>query len=344
MEKIISQVINFIGEKEKVLFLELLERLADYHPLKEIMKILNKLAKDKIIGNEDSYLILTEKGKELYWKIKSPFKISLCETCFGKRITINEDFQEILEKFKEIVKERPQPIAEYIQGYMNEEDVIRRIIFMHSYNDLKNRKIIIIGDDDLLSIALALTKLPKRIVVLDIDKRLVKFLEEINKKYNFSIEIFEYNIKEPFPKKLKNKFDVFSCEPLETYSGLRLFVGRGINALRKNGVGYFGLTIQEASYPKWQYIQKFINQSNGVITDIIKGFSSYPVNSYETFNCEEILLKRLKILIRSSQKEISWYKSTLIRFEILGEPKNLIKPEKKYKLIFKDEEEDITIP
>lgn len=344
MEKIISQIINFIGEKEKVLFPELLEFFADYYPLKEIVKTLNKLAKDELVGSENSYLILTEKGKELYSQIKSPFKISFCENCLGKKITINKDFQEILEKFKEIVKERPQPIVEYIQGYMDEEDVIRRIIFMHSYNDLKDKNIIIIGDDDLLSIPLALTKLPKRIVVLDIDKRLINFLEEINKKYNFNIEIFEYNISEPLPKKLQRKFDVFSCEPLETYSGLKLFIGRGINALKKNGVGYFGLTIQEASYPKWQYIQKFINKSNGVITDIIKGFSSYPVNSYESFNCEEVLLKRLKFTLNPSQKKISWYKSTLIRLEILSEPKNLIKPEKKYKLIFKDEEEDITIP
>ncbi len=344
MEKIISQIINFIGEKKRILFPELLEYLADYYPLKEIMKTLNKLAKDEIISNEDSYLILTKKGKELYLRTRAPFKISFCETCFGKRITINEDFQPILERFKEIVKERPQPIVEYIQGYMNEEDVIRRIIFMHSYNDLKEKDIIIIGDDDLLSIALALTKLPKRIVVLDIDERLVKFLEETNKRCNFPIEVFEYNISDPLPKKLRNKFDVFSCEPLETYSGLKLFIGRGINALKKKGVGYFGLTIQEASYPKWQYIQKFINRSNGVITDIIKGFSSYPVNSYETFNCEEVLLKRLKMVIKPSQKEISWYKSTLIRFEILGEAKKLIKPEKKYKLIFKDKEEDITIP
>ncbi|MEO0087484.1 MAG: bis-aminopropyl spermidine synthase family protein [candidate division WOR-3 bacterium] len=344
MEKIISHIINFIGQKEKVLFPELLEFLADYYPLKDTIKVLNKMVKVGLLTSENSHLILTEKGKELYFQIKSPFRTGLCENCLGKRIIINEDFQKILEKFKEIVKERPQPIVEYIQGYMKEEDVIRRTVFMHSYNDLKEKNILIIGDDDLLSVALALTKLPKRIVVLDIDKRLVDFLEEINKKYDLKIEIFQYNISEPFPKKLKKKFDVFSCEPLETYSGLKLFIGRGINALKKNGVGYFGLTIQEASYPKWQFIQKFINQSNGVITDMIKGFSSYPVNSYESFNCEEVLLKRLKMVINPSGKEIAWYKSTLIRFEILGEPKNLIKPEKRYKLIFKDEEEDITIP
>ncbi|MCX7837789.1 MAG: bis-aminopropyl spermidine synthase family protein, partial [candidate division WOR-3 bacterium] len=227
-------------------------------------------------------------------------------------------------------------------GWVKKSDIW--LIDKNKYDDLKDKNIIIIGDDDLLSIALALTKLPKRIVVLDIDKRLVNFLKDIAKKYNFNIEIFEYNISEPFPKKLLKKFDVFSCEPLETYSGLKLFIGRGINALKKKGVGYFGLTIQEASYPKWQYIQKFINKSNGVITDIIKGFSSYPVNSYETFNCEEILLKKLKIALKPSQKEVAWYKSTLVRFEILGKPKNLIKPEKRYKLIFKDKEEDITIP
>ena len=344
MEKIIFQIINLIGEREKILFPEILENLADYYPLKEVVKALNKLTKNKLIANEDSYLILTEKGKDIYLKNKTLFKAKLCEYCLGKRIAISEEFRSILEKFSVIVKERPAPIVEYIQGYMREEDVIRRVIFMHYYNDLKDKNIIIIGDDDLLSIALALTKLPKRIVVLDIDKRLVDFLKEINKKENLNIKVWEYNIKEPFPKKLKRKFDLFSCEPLETYSGLKLFIGRGINALKKNGVGYFGLTVQEASYPKWQYIQKLILKANGVITDVIKGFSSYPVNSYKSFNCEEVLLKRLKLNLAYSQKDIPWYKSTMIRFEILGEPKNLIDPDKKYSLVFKDEEEDITIP
>lgn len=344
MEKIIIRIINLIGESEKVLLPEILEKLADYFPLKEVVKTLNKLATEKIIANKDSYLILTEKGKEIYLKAKVAFKPKFCENCLGKRIVINKDFQPILERFIEIVKERPAPIVDYIQGYMKEEDIVRRIIFMHSYNDLKDKNIIIIGDDDLLSIALALTKLPKRIVVLDIDKRLACFLKEVNKKENFNIKVGEYDISEPFPKNLQRKFDVFSCEPLETYSGLRLFIGRGINALKKNGVGYFGLTIQEASYPKWQDIQKFIIKANGVLTDMIKGFSAYPVNSYKNFNCEEILLKRLKLNLNYSQKEIDWYKSTLIRFEILGEVRNLINPDKKYRLVFKDPEEDITIP
>lgn len=344
MEKIIFQIINLIGEKEKILFPEILENLADYYPLKEVVKTLNKLAKDKLITNEDSYLILTEKGKAVYLKNKTSLKAKLCEHCLGKRVVISEEFKPILEKFSVLVQERPAPIVEYIQGYMKEEDVIRRVIFMHSYNDLKDKDIIIIGDDDLLSIALALTKLPKRIVVLDIDDRIVNFLKEISRKENLNVEVWKYNIKEPFPKKLRRKFDLFSCEPLETYSGLKLFIGRGINALKKNGIGYFGLTIQEASYPKWRYVQQLILKANGVITDVIKGFSSYPVNSYSSFNCEEVLLKRLKLNLTYSQSDIAWYKSTMVRLEILGEPKNLIAPDKKYPLVFKDEEEDITIP
>jgi len=319
-------------------FWELLDKIN--FPLKDFVKTLKKLSEEGSIASDENGFYLTEKGKAKISMKSLEFEGRTCPSCGGKGIVLNEKFNEVLEKFKDIVKERPIPTLDFFQGYMLEQDVIARVTFMHHYNDLEGKSIALIGDDDLLSVALALTGLPSRITVLDIDKRLGNFLRRINKDYGFNIEFTEYNVADPLPSELKGKFDVFSSEPLETLSGLKAFIVRGISCLKENGVGYFGLTRYEASSKKWHAIQKLLVNMNCVITDIIQGFSVYPMQ-YETINYEEFASKLgLKIC---KNPGINWYKSALIRFEVLGSAKPS-SVNKKLKIKFIDSEEDLTHP
>jgi Predicted methyltransferases len=202
---------------------------------------------------------------------------------------------------------------------MYENDVVARAALMHRYGDLNGKSIVLIGDDDLLSVALALTRLPSRITVLDIDKRLGEFIESVNKEYGFNIEYVEYNVANPLPQGLLESFDVFSSEPLESASGLEAFVLRGVACLRENGVGYFGLTLYEASLKKWLAVQRLLSRMNCVVTDVIQGFSVYPMNYDETANYEEFAY-RLGLKV-AKNPGINWYKSALFRFEVLGKAK-----------------------
>ncbi|MEM2440345.1 MAG: bis-aminopropyl spermidine synthase family protein, partial [Candidatus Bathyarchaeia archaeon] len=244
-------------------------------------------------------------------------------------------------EFKRIVQKRPSPTLNFFQGYMLESDVVARAALMHYYGDLAGKSVILIGDDDLLSIALALTRLPSRITVLDIDKRLGEFIEFVNKEYGFNIEFVEYNVADPLPAELRGKFEVFSSEPLETLSGLRAFLIRGVACLREKGVGYFGLTLYEASLKKWLAVQKLLTRMNCVVTDIIQGFSVYPMD-YGTANYEEFAYNLgFKV---GKNPGVNWYKSALYRFEVLGKARLPTGADKKLRLQFIDKEEDLTHP
>jgi predicted methyltransferase len=318
---------------------ELLERINS--PIKDFIPTLKKLVEEDLIRLENGNFCLTEKGKAEINQKSVEFEGKICKSCLGKRIVFDKKFNEVFEKFKELVKERPRPSSEFFQGYMLQQDVIARVAFMHYYNDLEGKNIVLIGDDDLLSVALALTNLPSRITVLDIDKRLGDFLNTLNKTHGLNIEFVEYDVADTLPPELKGKFDVFSSEPLETLSGLKAFIIRGVSCLKENGVGYFGLTRYEASYKKWLVIQKLLVNMNCVVTDIIQGFSVYPMDygnvSYEGF------VSRLGLKI-DKNPGINWYKSALFRFEVLGSAKLPASAEKKMKIKYIDPEEDLTHP
>ncbi|MEM3703465.1 MAG: bis-aminopropyl spermidine synthase family protein [Candidatus Bathyarchaeia archaeon] len=338
MERLEARILRELAVSRRT-FWELLEKINS--PLKDFVTALKRLNGKGLISSDENGFYITDKGKAKINPRSLEFEGKVCPSCLGKRIIPEARFKEILEEFKKIVEKRPSPSLDFFQGYMLEQDVVARIALMHYYGDLNGKEIVLIGDDDLLSVALALTGLPSRVTVLDIDKRLGDFLQSVNKSYGFNVEFFEYNVAEPLPRELRGKFDVFSSEPLETVSGLKAFIMRGVTCLKENGVGYFGLTNYEASLEKWLAVQKLLAKMNCVITDIIQGFSVYPMD-YGTANYEEFAYDLgFKV---GKNPGINWYKSALFRFEVLGMAKLPAGADKMLRIKFIDFDEDLTHP
>lgn len=338
MRKIETHILKSLLESDKSVW-----ELLDESPflLKDFIDTINRLFSEGFIGVKGDKLYLTEKGLEKVNKKIIDFKSRRCDLCEGRGITFNGKFKEVMEEFFKIVKDRPQPDVNFFQGYMREIDVIARVSLIHYHNDLADRSFILIGDDDLFSVALALTGLPSRILVLDIDARLGEYLNSVCNKYGLNIEFQQYDVSDPLPKDFLGKFDVFSSEPLETLSGLRAFLSRGISCLKEGGVGYIGLTTAESSVKKWRAVEMMLLRMNCVITDVIRDFSKYSM-LYETANYE-MFVSRFNFHV-CKDPGVCWYKSSLFRFELMGKPKPLVDPREKISIKYIDPKEDITNP
>ena len=280
--------------------------------LRDFVAELNDLYTNGFLSVQNGDIALTEKGKKMINLRKEDFVTQRCPKCRGKSIVFSGKFNDVLEEFKKIVKNRPKAIPEFFQGCTIPEDVIFRLALMGYYNDITDKDILLVGDDDMVSIALALTELPKRVVVVDIDPRLREFIEKINKERGFNIEFIEYDVAQPLPKELVNRFDVFSTEPLETTSGFLAFVSRGASSLKEGGVGYIGLTTQEVSFKRWREFEDALVKMGFAITDIIRDFSDYFDNVDENGNVYESFTKELAFNV-GKNPGINWYKSSLIR-------------------------------
>lgn len=318
---------------------ELLER--HQYLLRDILDELNSMYEEGLIKADEEGITLTEKGRTLVDENYLRYRPRLCDACGGRHIILDDAFKELLEEFKEVTRKRPHPQPGYFQGYMREYDVVARVALMHYYGDLWRSEVVLIGDDDLLSVALSMSGLPKRVLVLDIDERLGDLISEIADERGLDIEFMRYDVAEPLPEDLIGAFDLFSSEPLETWLGLRAFILRGAACLGEGGVGYFGLTRAEASLEKWRRIEALVTRMNFAITDVVAGFSYYSTRfedvSYEVF------VKRLRFPVRENPG-IDWYKSALFRIEALGRPKLVVDPRRRLRLTYIDEEEDITHP
>lgn len=246
----------------------------------------------------------------------APARELRCGRCGGRGVELGP-VAGIAEKFKEIAAGRPKAIQDYDQGYVTEESTLYRVAFMWHRGDLEGKELLVLGDDDLVSLACALTGAPRRVVMLDIDERLVEFVSNVAKEEGLQVEALRHDLREPLPEELLSAFDTFFCDPTESLRGFLAFAGRGISALKGPGsAGYMGLTRREASLAKWRAIQGELLQRGAVLTDLRDDFHDYVNWPYiETMRSwEHLPVKRMP------GRNEPWYRSALIRVELVEPP------------------------
>lgn len=287
-------------------------------PVLAACEALRILAEEGFVASRAGRLVVTADGKRAAerWGIV-PAQELRCPRCRGRGLELSL-FSELGEKFHELAQNRPAAAQEFDQGYVTEETTVARIALLYVRGDLVGKEILVLGDDDLVSLAASLTGLPRRVVALDVDPRIVQFLRDAARAENLALEVYQHDLREPLPAELLRRFDAFVCDPPESFPGYLAFAHRGISALRgPGGAGYLGLTTLEASLAKWRRIELAILEAGAVITDLFPNFHEYVNWPYiETMRAwSHLPVKRIP------GKLEPWYRSALIRIELVEEPK-----------------------
>ncbi len=309
-ERVKRQILRAL-KRRPMSFWELIN-YQDSH-LVTFFEVVKELLEEGVIAQEDKVLKL-KKDVALH-----PLEDTTCSRC-GQGVEIKGFFEEIYRKFLEISGKRPLPTSDYDQGFIRPVDTVKRVAYLYQRGDLEESEIFVLGDDDLFSVVATLTRMPKRVVVVEIDKRLNDFLRSYAEKEKITnLEVYDYNVIEELPKEFHKKFDVFVTDPVETKKGLKLFVGRCLEALKGPGAaGYMGFTHREASLRKWFEFEKFMLNAGLVVTDILRDFTTYPEreNRWEDFYRTYEIMKKMELPL----PEVDWYKSCLVRFEVIEGP------------------------
>lgn len=196
-----------------------------------IAAVRSELVKSGIIEKRN---FLGEKGRE--W-VKT--KLNLTFDYDPLPETFNNIIKELPEEFtylnnlKSLLKNRPTPEYALDQSHADLSTIIKKTLYLLKKGDIEGRRIIFLGDDDVISLAVGLTNLSNEILVLDIDNRVLDFIsqsaEELSLK-NFNV--LSHDLKEPSPKIIINNYDVVVMDPPYTIEGLRLFLKRAGQVLK----------------------------------------------------------------------------------------------------------------
>lgn len=149
------------------------------------------------------------------------------------------EMKSILSK---IFKERPLVDVTIDQSKCTLDTAIKRAILCLQNYSLVGKDILCVGDDDLVSIAIGflLKKLfndieccNTKIYVMDIDNRILTYIEGIAQKEGLPIKCVRIDLRKPLPKNFVQQFDCLFTDPPYTLEGMKLFLSRGVEALKK---------------------------------------------------------------------------------------------------------------
>ncbi|WDV45313.1 bis-aminopropyl spermidine synthase family protein [Clostridiaceae bacterium M8S5] len=201
-----------------------------------------------------------------------------------KACRMKDVFNDEIKTIKNIFDARPSVDFTVDQAHCDYITSMRRAMLSLKYKTLINKKILCIGDDDLVSVSLGLliNKLydnsqdnKTEIHVVDIDSRYLEYIDKIARDFNLPIICHNRDLRQKLHDELIEEFDCFYTDPPYTMNGMRLFLSRGVDALkRRKGLPIF-LSFAHRSYDASYKILTKINQMGLSVDRIVPKFNSY---------------------------------------------------------------------
>lgn len=308
--RLIGEIINYLKNNNSAEFNEIIKNIGGSD--RRMIRLLNQMVeKDILVFNENRFSLKNQNE----YSILS--KDILCKFCNGQIVGSNDKFDEIKEIIKKVYEEKPKPTFVFDQRPVNFETTVRRAAYLLWRGDIQNKKIAILGDDDLTSIAIGLMGVAKEITVFEIDKRLVEFIKKKSDEFNLNIKIVEQDLTNEVPDEFAENFDLFLTDPTPTKIPFSVFLNVAIKLVKKDlGRGY--LSFLPSCMDKSIDIQKIITERGLLITDMIPFFTQYDFVK-ETYSDNDF-----KLLEKYSKgkSDISFFEN-LVRVETTNETKDI---------------------
>lgn len=154
------------------------------------------------------------------------------------------ELADVLSELQELFRLRPQVDVRIDQSKCTAATSLRRAVLCLKQQALIGKRVLCIGDDDLVSVSLGflLRKLfpeakgahaTTRIDVVDIDERFLSYISETAARERLPIQCRRWDLRQPLAEEWQGQYDCFFTDPPYTLQGMTLFLSRGISGLKK---------------------------------------------------------------------------------------------------------------
>jgi N4-bis(aminopropyl)spermidine synthase len=234
-------------------------------------------------------LSLTAEGREFVERdlgMRAQLDIT-CAVCAGHGIVIPDSLKAEVERLAEIITSAPSVDVTLDQAPCYPDTAMRRALLMLQNGALEGKRVLLLGDDDSVSIAIGLlgralrkndlTKgdLTRGVTVVDADERRISFLRDAAAREQLALEVIHHDLRRPLPAGLLRSFDTIETDPPYTLEGARLFLARGCEALAPEADGhcFFSFTHWPAS--QMLELQKVFTELELAVRAVWPNFNRY---------------------------------------------------------------------
>ncbi len=141
--------------------------------------------------------------------------------------------EAVLASVKRVVNDLPiRPIRHLDHVSATPLTCLKRALFLAKNYDLGGATILLLGDHDLTSLALAQVVPGVAITVLDSDERILDYIETVSAQHGWTIRTLFADLRVALPRSIEASCDLVFTDPPYTTEGMRLFLARGLESLK----------------------------------------------------------------------------------------------------------------
>ena len=197
-------------------------------------------------------------------------------------IGLPDDLEDVRAELAKVADAAPRVRLEIDQSHCTVETKIRRVLLLHEAGALSGKRVLFLGDDDLMSIALdrvarhyGFAGSIQEVAVVDIDPEVVTFCRSGLHGAIFPASFHEHDLRNPLPETIEARFDTVFIDPPYTPEGAELFLSRAASALSRVSGGNVFFCFGMKPPPDALRIQSAIAEMGFVIRRLERNFNEY---------------------------------------------------------------------
>jgi predicted methyltransferase/DNA-directed RNA polymerase subunit RPC12/RpoP len=209
----------------------------------------------------------------------------LCRVCQGRRVVAGPEWGEARARLDGWFARNPTVDVTLDQSHCTPDTNLRRVLLMQTLGALAGKSVLLLGDDDSVSLAIGLVgqvlspgssgRLTRRLVVVDTDPRILAHLARCAAEASLPIETVQHDLREPLPAALAGQFDTVMTDPPYTVAGAELFVSRAVSAFPPESGKQLFLSFGHRAPAEQVTLHGLLAQMGLAVTEVIPGFNEY---------------------------------------------------------------------
>lgn len=203
-----------------------------------------------------------------------------CPCCAGLGLRIPDELAPLSAELAQAAAGAPPARMELDQTHCTVATKIRRVLKLHAAGALAGGRIVLLGDDDLIAVAIAgFARLTgtriARLTVIDSDPAVLAWIGARSAGTGTQVQLVEHDLREPLPSHLAGGFDVACTDPPYTMPGAELFLSRSVSALEPRPGQHVFFSFGARRPADSLATQRLIASLGLVLKSMTPGFNSY---------------------------------------------------------------------
>ncbi|MGW2616463.1 GNAT family N-acetyltransferase [Streptomyces sp. NPDC001500] len=225
---------------------------------------------------------LTEAGADLVARLGMDLVLdATCRACDGRELVIPDVLDEAVTRLRALMESGPAADMAIDQSHCTAETKVRRVLALLTAGALPGGSLLLIGDDDLVSLAVAVVgdvlggPIVERVTVVDISPEILDHIQKTAAGLGTRVETVQHDLRRPLPAELYGQHDVAMTDPPYTPEGARLFLSRAVEGLRPGPAHSVFFSFGGKSPDEMLEVQREIMELGLVTNGYVRNFNEY---------------------------------------------------------------------